>query len=283
MVRRGVISESIFHSGHVLRVLRRAVRAKIIPAIPFRSKELRRSNTLFVLGSGGSIAHIRQWEQVRIADSVGFNFWLLHDFVPDFYFVEAPREVADRDCLVRNLWRVRNRYQDVAFFNKIRDGSAVIDSALRQCGLKHRSVVPMALQASTPGELREGARSYRTSRLMRRLLFWYQGVATLELVVLFGWTLGYERIVLCGVDLNDTKYFFEHPAYHRLAERGFLPVKRQVGRVHKTDDPDQAWGGIAVSEVLLLLQEEVLGQQCRIYVESEASCLARSFPVHSLR
>lgn len=266
------------------KVLRHSISYGIVPAIPFTVKRLVASDTLFVLGSGGSIAGIRRWEYVREHDSVGFNFWLLHDFVPDFYFTEAPRDESDRECLIRNLRRVQGRYKDVTFFNKVRVGSDGIDSVLAECRLAHHSLVPVAFGASSPKELRGLARRYRGSILMRHLFFNCQGVATVELAVLFGWTLGYKKIVLCGVDLTDTKYFFEQPQYEGLAARGFLPTNHSAtGSVHKTNDPYRAWGGVTVTEVLRVFQQEVLRQGCQIYVESGTSSLAGIFPVHSLR
>ena len=47
----------------------------------------KRSDTLFVLGSGPSINRIPQerWRAIAAHDSVGFNFWPYHPFVPTFY------------------------------------------------------------------------------------------------------------------------------------------------------------------------------------------------------
>jgi hypothetical protein len=272
-----------YHVRHAFTALYRSIGFRTVPVLPLAVKKLRRSNTLFVLGSGASIVEIRQWEQVRKNDSVGFNFWLLHDFVPDIYFVEAPREMSERDCLVRNLKRVKGRYEGVSIFNKVRLGCDAIGVALTECGLTHRAMLPVAFNASSREELRFHAAVYRRSTLMRNLLFYCQGVATVELVVLFGWILGYQKIVLCGIDLNDTDYFYYDSSYTELAADGYVPPLRQCGRIHKTNDPSLAWGGMAVSEVLRIFQDDILGRGCQIFVESETSALAASFPIHSLR
>src|SRR5262249_36622754 len=59
----------------------------------------RRSETLFILGSGPSINQISEerWRFIASHDSVGVNMWLYHRFVPTFYVVESacyngPRE-----------------------------------------------------------------------------------------------------------------------------------------------------------------------------------------------
>src|SRR5438105_10010101 len=53
----------------------------------------KRSNTLFVLGSGASVNEIspERWKVIARHDSVGFNFWLVHPFVPTYYFLEVIR------------------------------------------------------------------------------------------------------------------------------------------------------------------------------------------------
>ena len=53
-------------------------------------KKYKKSDTLFILGSGSTINKIsdKQWGKIDDHDSIGFNFWLVHDFVPDFFKFE---------------------------------------------------------------------------------------------------------------------------------------------------------------------------------------------------
>ena len=46
----------------------------------------KRSDTLIVLGSGASINDIspERWKAIARHDSVGFNFWPIHPFVPTY-------------------------------------------------------------------------------------------------------------------------------------------------------------------------------------------------------
>ena len=56
----------------------------------------KKTDTLFILGSGASINELtqEQWGFIKQHDSVGFNNWVVHKFVPDFYMFEA---VADNE------------------------------------------------------------------------------------------------------------------------------------------------------------------------------------------
>src|SRR5271155_5733125 len=52
---------------------------------------VKRSDTLFILASGSSINKISpaRWDMIAQHDSIGFNFWPIHPFVPNMYFVET--------------------------------------------------------------------------------------------------------------------------------------------------------------------------------------------------
>ena len=52
---------------------------------------VKRSDTLFILASGSSINKISlaRWDAIARHDSIGFNFWPIHPFIPTMYFIEA--------------------------------------------------------------------------------------------------------------------------------------------------------------------------------------------------
>lgn len=51
----------------------------------------KKSHRVFILGSGASINLMSAavWEDIYASDSIGFNFWLVHNFVPSLYVCEA--------------------------------------------------------------------------------------------------------------------------------------------------------------------------------------------------
>ena len=53
-------------------------------------KKRKTSDTLFVLGSGPSINDLTadDWATIGTHNSVGFNWWMVHDFVPSFYLFQ---------------------------------------------------------------------------------------------------------------------------------------------------------------------------------------------------
>ena len=59
-------------------------------------RALKRSDTLFVLASGSSINQIlpARWDGMAQHDTVGFNYWPIHSFVPTMYFLETIRLIT---------------------------------------------------------------------------------------------------------------------------------------------------------------------------------------------
>ena len=272
------------------------------PPTPIGLSKQRRSDILFVLGSGSSINQITNWDTVEACDSVGFNFWMLHEFVPTFYFFEAESwydkytnhihsscELANSNLpgrlasFSRLITLKAESYRETSLFIKQRPGCKAIELLIERSGLAYHPFVSESFALSTGAQLADRCTQLRKSYLTRSLRFFSQGVASVELLVVFAWQMGYSKVVLCGVDLNNTNYFFYDQRYRHLANEGLIPPSLQTGQNHKTNDPAKAWGGVAVQEVLEIYQKDLLKQDCQIYVENPHSALADAFPLFSLR
>ena len=61
-------------------------------------QEYKKSDTIFIMGSGSSINTISedQWNIISKNDSLGLNFWIIHDFIPTFYCYEEPNISGNR-------------------------------------------------------------------------------------------------------------------------------------------------------------------------------------------
>lgn len=296
----------VLNASNSAKFLRKAGRVVLktgrIPPTPVGLRKLRSSNTLFILGSGGSINQIENWDLVATHNSVGFNFWMVHPFVPTFYFLEANSQYSNyikhiRSDYESSLPQLPERlatlarlieykaevYRSVSIFTKQRSGAGAIELLLKRCDLPYRAFVSENFAEPTVQGLADRCKALRSSRLGKNLRFFSQGVASVELNVVIAWQMGYSKVVLCGVDLNDTDYFYYDPRYTHFAERGLVPPNIQVGQTHKTNDPQQAWGGLPIRDVLATYQEHLLKEDCRIYVENSESALAESFPLFPLR
>jgi hypothetical protein len=101
--------------------------------------------------------------------------------------------------------------------------------------------------------------------------------ATVVYLVMLALRAGYRRIVLCGIDLNGSDYFFERHR-DRLAEAGYwVPPKGAPLPIHRTEDPN--FGRLTVSRALGALEEQILRRRgIRLEVALASSRLYPALP-----
>jgi hypothetical protein len=91
----------------------------------------KKSDTLVILGSGKSINEISKihWEEFAGYDTIGFNFWPVHSFVPSFYFFETPRDKGRYETFKKLFLSVEEQYKSSLVIYK--DVRFARDSAFR--------------------------------------------------------------------------------------------------------------------------------------------------------
>jgi len=225
---------------------------------PFRLAEARArktSDTLVVLGSGRSICRLGEtdWQRIgREHDTLGLNFWMLHPFTPTFYQFEAgptpDRTRQFEDFLVERASRMR----DVLMLYKDLERHR-----LDLARLPPETVASLRVLNKVNLPANDEARLARMLRLCRRLdLSARTGLllfarASIVQALSFGAEMGYRRIVLAGVDLNDTRYFWDEDP--DLAWFG----SGQTGQMHRTMDP--AVSTVPVDRVVMAFRDLWLG------------------------
>jgi len=265
----------------------------------FRPRVRRTSDTLFVLGSGETINDhpAEHWDRVGRHDSVGLNFWLLHQFVASAYLFEwvgreATPEVAARLAVRQELLRLRaHDIGDRPVMFRTPAWRAVGDRRLRPADIEEQlGQAGMNLVVTSDLDFPEldadGFR--RATALLRRLhalspsRTWKYLASTRGSVlwaVIFGVRMGYRSIVLCGVDLTGVTYFFEDPGAPLRVPGAPLPTNTQPGTIHKTADP--ARPGATMPQLLEAMRDEVLDPiGVSLQVGHPDSALARSFDLY---
>lgn len=240
------------------------------------------SDTLFVLGSGTSINEMtdRMWDEIKAANSIGFNNWMLHSFIPTYYMRESKSNYRANPEFLRLIKAKCKQYASTpmvlrGFKDQERDdmlGPREFPEALR-------SNLCMPLHLDVPAGSEDELRTFL--RLWRRLgfLFWrdvhLSCRASLSTLIYIGVIHGYRHIVLCGIDLNDSRYFWQDwtdvpPEYD------LVPVAAE-GERHKTLNPDL---GLPIDLVVRVFQEELLKPLgISLHVASGTSALAAFLPV----
>ncbi len=248
----------------------------------------KKSDTLFILGSGSSVLTFsdEEWRQVAASDTLGFNYWMLHPFVPSTYLLEMT--TADADDLNRIARNVASRqdYRGTPAYVKDIGRCADAEEAIRHLAPLSRTLGP--LRPIWDAELPEGS-----FEMFCRTLVWLDRLggfaghgpwavprnrATVFLAVNLAVRAGYRTIVLCGVDLNNTDYFFRKPGFTLLPGLE-LPPASQFGHVHSTNDPTQ--GAMTISVLLDALDRLVLRpRRIQLLVAKRSSALHPRFPAY---
>ncbi|PHV64204.1 hypothetical protein WEU38_06825 [Cyanobacterium aponinum AL20118] len=251
-------------------------------------QEYKSSETLFILGSGQSINNLTdfQWNTIKKNDSLGINFWMIHDFIPTFYMFEFGKDIERIKTFLKLMSLKCENYQHTPFIINILE-KELQNSSLSQFAweqipeqIKKNTYAPYKI--SIPGNhvsvFRNSLKLIYEFNLLRNFkntLFFKR--ASLSQAILLGLNFGYKQIVLCGVDLNNTKYFYEDYYYQSLNIP--IPENIQSGSVHKTIDP--LYGELTIDSILKGINELLLiPHSVKLYISSKTSSLYPYLPYY---
>lgn len=255
-----------------------------MPSAAFVPSEHRKSDTLFALGSGGSIAAYgdERWAHIRRHDSIGFNNWYLHAFLPDFYMYEGGIDQY-ADAFTANVPRIDPRLWERPFLVSARPGNARILAAL-PAGARSYVYANVDLRATSPAGLERAYRLIARSGGLapgRALVRTYAQTATVERLVQFACLAGYRRLVLCGIDLSGTAYFFNATEAVSSGYRARGLVLPDTARVQRGATHNTLSAGLPVPGVLEVLRATLgAGHALAISVALPSSRLHPAFPAY---
>lgn len=198
---------------------------------------LRTSDTAFILGSGWSINEIpdRRWSVIGKHDTIGFNFWPVHPFVPRIFIFENLCTNIQQDLYRAFFSTIQRRANNYKRTVKIvtephpqseRQLLHELPKAFRE-NLYVGYTAPVI--ARSGAELESGMRYLKAKGVFTpgdsvEWLFKYGGsvIALLTLAA----RMEYRRIVLCGIDLGKQDYFYhDRERYPESADWEFAPRK----------------------------------------------------------
>lgn len=271
-----------------LKRRRRGLGRSFAPA-PENLADLKTSDTVFILGSGWSINGITEagWETISECDSFGFNYWIAHPHVPSLYFFEAidpvqPDEVC-ADLISRSLplfaQIVHDRAEDYRGVPKLltdyTPARAHSLEMLPEAWLEEVSAIRTAPAfARTGAEFKTALKALEAGGVFDRqdLKYVLKYRATIVMLVSLAARMGYRRIVLCGIDMTDPRYFYETDDYPLLA--GFR--SSPPGPTHPTIEEIPMMAN--VPECLDAMEHVILKPRgLELFVENRSSALHPRF------
>lgn len=259
--------------------------ARRLSDIDFSKKKT--SDTVFILATGSSINQYPRthWETIARHDSIGMNFFMLHDFVPDIYVMEnmeerhrtllamKSEEYADVPLLLKNALsnlsprRVRERVEKMS---------------MNEQAVRSRQYLSLDFFAAG-GDVRTARRAYELMKSLGfftvkpRFLFLTKRRGSISYIINLAARIGYKEIVLCGVDLNHSEYFYDSKRA-QLERSGYpVPPNNHVRDVHLTNDPE--WNPVTIKDVIEAINDVVLKPSgIQLYVGHHSSALHPVLP-----
>ena len=174
-------------------------------------KSLKINKNIYILGSGPSSLLVNDKLIDHERDtSIGFNFWIYHDYVPDFYFFEIKESNLYLWYLFCNLLEIKkDEYKNTIFIIKDLEN-------LKVNSAEHLKKIPVSLKnnfySCTDFHLGRGSnnRFDLTFNIYNKLWFLHNFYpkcrGSISLCLSFAKALSPMNIIIAGVDLSDSTF-----------------------------------------------------------------------------
>jgi hypothetical protein len=249
------------------------------------------NQTFFVLGNGGSVNDLTgtNFEAIRAGVSVGINAWPLHPFRPTYFAFEYWRFSFAPDPELRYLVNVAERKliqgptRGLLF---LRPGlpaslSAVIPlspNVSQRAAMYGRANLLSQSQVALRQDLVHILKLIQRGRLAPSVL--PDNGSSVVRMIFLGLILGFRDIVLVGVDLNGSPYFWEDTAFvpDPSVDAGYV-VRSPSDSTSTEQTQDRPFSVSDFIATLAPLAQHVLG--ATVSCASAKSRLAGALPVYS--
>ena len=249
-------------------------------------RPLKSSDTVFVLGSGGSINEIRdeRWKVIGRHDSIAMNFWPAHAFVPRIYLFENVPRIPGCELVFDALQELmRLRAEDYRNTVKIVSELQPLDSRQLILEIPHifrRNLYvgySAGVVARTERELIAGLRYLRQKRVFSpsdRIPWHFRYQSSVTAAISLAVRMNYRRIVLCGIDLGSAEYFYQHrQKYPEVCNWEFTPRDQPHLMARR-----YAWG-LPTQDAIYHFKQEILDPAgIELFAENRSSTLFPKIP-----
>lgn len=246
----------------------------------------RRSETIYIFGSGYSLNALTEadWRAIERHDTLGFSYFALQKYVrADFHLIRELGVTAHDNDKRKDIWRdVYADYARVLRENpRYRDTIYVVQAGWTAYAGNRFVGLGYLPEAARLFRYRNGLRgAHPPAESFAQGLT--HGPATVTDCVNFASVVGWRRIVLCGIDLYDRRYFwhsknrahFELPC---LTDRGGgeYAGEGEIGALHRTSAPMRDWAE--------RWRAYYVARGISLEVLNPKSLLAEILPIHKLR
>jgi len=234
------------------------------------------NSTCFIMGCGSSINDItpEQFSLIKRNYSIGINSWFLHDFKTNIYMFEAgDPSWSEASKIFKYLEKNYLEYKEIPILMPYE--SFWFDTKIKhlrktsKLKIFYYFVLPFLITNKIFLSKAYIAKSKLSKFLNLDASIYGSGSSVIRAVCL-AQELGYKKIVLLGVDLSNTDYFYDVDNSF-LIKKGISNYENnQKSKIHLTNDPKSKK---IILEDFLKFAEEDKYFNSKIYIASKKSSL----------
>ena len=249
-------------------------------------------DTVFILAGGSSINELNSghFSMIKEFNTVGVNFWFLHEFIPTLYSLDSgrPRTQSQQEQEAARVVESRLAREEIFAANPpillLRPYDSSWDSVMEIPEDLKKNVI-VGGRANSVSRHRANLRVDLTlislavrHRAVPHAVLPDNGASVVRLVFL-AIAQRFRNIVLLGVDLDDRPHFFASPAYADLQRPIATLFPRSPEQQHgTTSTEDRPFNTVdVISDLAKVVETLGFG---KIWVGSSSSALAETLPVY---
>lgn len=252
----------------------------------FDIKKKLKSKTIFIFGSGSSICDLNNRELKKISNfhTMGCNYFAIQDFIRlDF---QVFREMG-RSSKLEDQGKIKYDFNMISKFSKILQKNKKLQNTIffLQTGFDAWAtnifIGLRFLKKSTKIFLFSNTRNFRSIKTSNNLNDpIYHGSSTITDCIHLAYLLGFNKIILCGVDLNNRHYFWNQKKltfYHLNGvsiEGGEYSGNNNQSESHRSKD--------GLVRDLKKWNKDLKKQNIKLYTLSAKSALSEFLPTFNL-
>lgn len=238
-------------------------------------KKKKNNEKAFIFGGGSSINELTpgNFDEINSCYSIGINMWIFHNFIPNCYMIELTNDdTLNEKYRLRILSLLKNRLKNPIFLihkglsNPIKVRKWMKGMSSKRVFL-YEYIRPDIFKIDIKSEFIKLLKFIKKNKKSNILAL---GIgATIERAISLPLLLGYSKIIILGVDLKNTKYFWNDK------DSNFKGLKtgQKINGPHLT--ATKRFGGVPVQKSILIM-DKVARQHygSRILISTKKSLLS---------
>lgn len=214
-------------------------------------KKYKKHEKIFIFGGGSSIKELtrKNFQEISKHCSIGINMWVFHKFVTNYYMIELTNDKNLNDKYRSKILSLLKNKLKQPIFLIYKSPSVSVNTQNWSKGMNSKRVLlyeyirPDVFKKNLKNEF-EKTINLLLEKIKNSNVLTLGIGASVERAISLTLLLGYSKIILLGIDIKNTKYFWSNKDYdfknlatgqkkngpHLTARKRFggLPVNRSI-------------------------------------------------------